>query len=100
MAERKKAKLMPPRKMKAYASFADADNDGWLDVLMVDPDGTVRGQAYVVTNGEPRTVAEMFAGICAAVGAPAPDFSLTDLSGRTWQLSSLRGKTVVVYGTR
>lgn len=46
-----------------------------LDRLGDDDDagtGSVRGQAYVVTNGEPRTVAEMLAGICAAVGAPAP----------------------------
>ncbi|UZN04208.1 NAD-dependent epimerase/dehydratase family protein [Cellulomonas sp. S1-8] len=39
-----------------------------------DDDGVVRGQAYVVTNGEPRTVAEMLAGICVAVGAPAPSY--------------------------
>ena len=39
-----------------------------------DDDGVVRGQAYVVTNGEPRTVAETIAGICAAVGAPAPTY--------------------------
>ncbi|MBO3096404.1 NAD-dependent epimerase/dehydratase family protein [Cellulomonas dongxiuzhuiae] len=39
---------------------------------LADDDGVVRGQAYVVTNGEPRTVAEMLAGICAAAGVPAP----------------------------
>ena len=39
-----------------------------------DHDGAVRGRAYVVTNGEPRTVAEMVAGICAAVGVPAPKY--------------------------
>jgi nucleoside-diphosphate-sugar epimerase len=32
----------------------------------------VRGQAFVVTNGEPRPVAELLAGICAAAGVPAP----------------------------
>jgi 2-alkyl-3-oxoalkanoate reductase len=37
-----------------------------------DDDGVVRGQAYVVTNGEPRTVADMLTGICTAVGAPPP----------------------------
>ncbi|KGM12921.1 NAD-dependent epimerase/dehydratase family protein [Cellulomonas bogoriensis] len=37
-----------------------------------DQDGTVRGQAYVVTNGEPRTVAEMLAGMCRAFGVPEP----------------------------
>ncbi|GEA86078.1 NAD-dependent epimerase/dehydratase family protein [Cellulomonas cellasea] len=36
------------------------------------PDGAVRGQAYVVTNGEPRPIAEMLGGICTAMGAPAP----------------------------
>jgi 2-alkyl-3-oxoalkanoate reductase len=30
------------------------------------------GQALVVTNGEPRPVAEMLAGICAAAGVPGP----------------------------
>ena len=28
----------------------------------------------------------------ARLGAPAPDFELTDLAGKTWQLSKLRGK--------
>ncbi|TFC09695.1 NAD-dependent epimerase/dehydratase family protein [Cryobacterium algoritolerans] len=32
----------------------------------------VHGRAYVVTNGEPRPVAELLAGICAAAGVPAP----------------------------
>jgi AhpC/TSA family len=31
-----------------------------------------------------------------AIGQPAPDFSLTDLSGQTHQLSEYRGKTVVL----
>jgi nucleoside-diphosphate-sugar epimerase len=32
----------------------------------------VHGNAYVITNGEPRPVAELLAGICAAAGVPAP----------------------------
>ncbi|WP_210505232.1 NAD(P)-dependent oxidoreductase [Naasia sp. SYSU D00057] len=36
----------------------------------------VHGGSYVVTNGEPRPVAEMLAGICAAAGAPAPSWSV------------------------
>ncbi|WP_432564133.1 NAD-dependent epimerase/dehydratase family protein [Kineococcus sp. SYSU DK003] len=32
----------------------------------------VHGQPFVVTNGEPRTVAEVFGRICAAAGVPAP----------------------------
>jgi 2-alkyl-3-oxoalkanoate reductase len=47
-----------------------------------DDDGVVRGQAYVVTNGEPRTVAEMITGICAAVGAPPPRWSVPGLVAR------------------
>ncbi len=35
-------------------------------------DEGVHGNAYVVTNGEPRPVAELLAGICAASGVPAP----------------------------
>jgi len=32
----------------------------------------VHGRAYVITNGEPRPVAELLAGICAAAGVAAP----------------------------
>ncbi|MDY0945607.1 NAD-dependent epimerase/dehydratase family protein [Frigoribacterium sp. CFBP9039] len=32
----------------------------------------VSGGAYVLTNGEPRTVADLMAGICLAAGVPAP----------------------------
>ncbi|MFS0703457.1 NAD-dependent epimerase/dehydratase family protein [Cellulomonas sp. 179-A 9B4 NHS] len=39
-------------------------------------DDAVHGNAYVVTNGEPRPVAEMLAGICVAAGAPAPRWSV------------------------
>lgn len=34
------------------------------------------GQALVITNGEPRPVGELIAGICAAAGVPAPGYSL------------------------
>jgi len=32
----------------------------------------------------------------AAVGKPAPDFTLADLDGRTWRLSELKGKVVFI----
>ncbi|WP_313811668.1 NAD-dependent epimerase/dehydratase family protein [Glutamicibacter sp.] len=35
-----------------------------------------QGRALVVTNGEPRPVGELIAGICRAGGAPAPKFSV------------------------
>ncbi|MDM7892899.1 NAD-dependent epimerase/dehydratase family protein [Curtobacterium caseinilyticum] len=35
-------------------------------------DDGVHGAAYVVTNGEPRPVGELLAGICVASGVPAP----------------------------
>jgi len=34
------------------------------------------GAAYVVTNGEPRPVRDLLAGICAAAGVPSPTWSL------------------------
>ncbi|VXC52948.1 NAD-dependent epimerase/dehydratase family protein [Arthrobacter sp. 9AX] len=36
----------------------------------------VHGRALVVTNGEPRPVGELLAGICAAGGVPAPSWSV------------------------
>ncbi|MDQ0756005.1 NAD(P)-dependent oxidoreductase [Arthrobacter sp. B3I4] len=36
----------------------------------------VRGRALVVSNGEPRPVGELLAGICAAGGVPAPAWSV------------------------
>jgi nucleoside-diphosphate-sugar epimerase len=36
----------------------------------------VHGNAYVVTNGEPRPVAELLAGMCAAAGVSAPNWSV------------------------
>jgi nucleoside-diphosphate-sugar epimerase len=36
----------------------------------------VHGNAYVITNGQPRPVAELLAGICAAAGVRAPAWSV------------------------
>ncbi|MGN7148187.1 NAD-dependent epimerase/dehydratase family protein [Arthrobacter sp. SAFR-179] len=36
----------------------------------------IHGRALVVTNGEPRPVGELIAGICAAGGVPAPSWSV------------------------
>jgi 2-alkyl-3-oxoalkanoate reductase len=41
------------------------------------------GAAYVVTNGEPRPVRDLLAGICAAAGVPAPAWSVPAGLART-----------------
>ncbi len=48
------------------------DNAAAALVAAVDRCHEVAGQTLVVTNGEPRPVAEMLAGICAAAGVPGP----------------------------
>ncbi|GAA4981891.1 NAD-dependent epimerase/dehydratase family protein [Kineococcus glutinatus] len=48
--------------------------DNAVDALLaaLDRADAAHGQALVVTNGEPRTVAEWFAAICEAAGVPGP----------------------------
>lgn len=48
--------------------------DNAVDALVaaLHADAAVYGEPYVVTNGEPRPVVELLAGICAASGVPVP----------------------------
>jgi 2-alkyl-3-oxoalkanoate reductase len=48
------------------------DNAAAALLAALDRCPQVAGQALVVTNGEPRPVAEILAGICAAAGVPGP----------------------------
>jgi nucleoside-diphosphate-sugar epimerase len=48
------------------------DNAASAMVAALDRAEDVHGKAYVVTNGEPRPVADLLAGICTASGVPAP----------------------------
>lgn len=48
------------------------DNAASAMVAALDRAEAVHGNAYVVTNGEPRPVAELLADICRASGVPAP----------------------------
>ncbi|MGY5883611.1 NAD-dependent epimerase/dehydratase family protein [Modestobacter lacusdianchii] len=48
------------------------DNAAAALVAAVDACGPVHGEALVVSNGEPRPVAEVLARLCAAAGVPAP----------------------------
>lgn len=45
--------------------------------------GAAFGRAYVVTNGEPRPVRDLLAGICAAAGVPSPAWSVAPRLART-----------------
>jgi nucleoside-diphosphate-sugar epimerase len=51
-------------------TYVDNAVDALVAALQADEDAY--GQAYVVTNGEPRPVIELMAGICAAAGVPMP----------------------------
>ncbi|MCC9193829.1 NAD-dependent epimerase/dehydratase family protein [Arthrobacter sp. zg-Y916] len=57
-----------------------------------------RGQALVVTNGQPRMVREMISGICAAAGIPAPSFSVPGWLARG--AGSVLEKAWLAAGTR
>jgi nucleoside-diphosphate-sugar epimerase len=48
------------------------DNAATALVAAVDACGPVHGEPLVVTNGEPRPVAEVIARLCRAAGVPAP----------------------------
>jgi nucleoside-diphosphate-sugar epimerase len=52
------------------------DNAATALVAALDRAGDVTGQAFVVSNGEPRTVAELLARICRAAGVPGPTRSV------------------------
>ena len=51
-------------------TYVDNAVDALVAALHADP--AVYGEPYVVTNGEPRPVVELLAGICAASGVPMP----------------------------
>lgn len=72
---------------------------GLIDTLYIDnaADALVRGyqrldafagRALVVTNGQPRTIAELLGGFCEAVGVPAPRFSVPA------KVAALAGKVI------
>jgi nucleoside-diphosphate-sugar epimerase len=55
-------------------TYVDNAVDALICALDVAP--SVSGEAFVVTNGEPRTVAELLARICHAAGVPEPTRSV------------------------
>ena len=50
------------------------DNAASAMLAALDRIDEVHGNAYVVTNGEPRPIAEVMGAICRAAGVPAPRF--------------------------
>ncbi|GHG55787.1 nucleoside-diphosphate sugar epimerase [Sinomonas cellulolyticus] len=52
------------------------DNAAWAIVAALHHLDRIHGRAVVVSNGEPRPVGELIAGICAAGGVPAPNWSV------------------------
>jgi len=52
------------------------DNAASAIVAALDRMEYVHGRALVVSNGEPRPVGELLAGICAAGGVPAPSWTV------------------------
>lgn len=53
-------------------TYVDNAADALVAALRRAAADDVHGRAFVVSNGEPRTVAELFARICAAAELPAP----------------------------
>jgi nucleoside-diphosphate-sugar epimerase len=52
------------------------DNAASAIVAALDRMGHIHGRALVVSNGEPRPVGELLAGICSAGGVPAPSWTV------------------------
>lgn len=71
------------------------DNAVDATVAALDRVDQVHGCALVITNGEPRPIAELIAGFAAAGGAPAPQRHLPAVVGR-----AAGGVVEAVWGTR
>ncbi|MGO4102782.1 NAD-dependent epimerase/dehydratase family protein [Leifsonia sp. YAF41] len=59
------------------------DNAASAIVAALERADDVHGRSYVITNGEPRPVAELLAGICAAAGVRAPGWRVPAGLART-----------------
>nr|WP_146906704.1 NAD-dependent epimerase/dehydratase family protein [Cellulomonas aerilata] len=56
------------------STYVDNAADAMVAALEAPPDAW--GDAYVVTNGEPRPVRDLLAGMCRAAGVPVPTWSV------------------------
>ncbi|GAA3776397.1 NAD-dependent epimerase/dehydratase family protein [Plantactinospora mayteni] len=64
-------------------TYVDNAADAIVAALDRAPDDIVHGQAFVVSNGEPRMVAELIDRICAAAGAPSPRLRVPVVAAKT-----------------
>ncbi|MEO3745535.1 NAD-dependent epimerase/dehydratase family protein [Plantactinospora sp. B5E13] len=64
-------------------TYVDNAADALVAALDRAAEDGVHGQAFVVSNGEPRTVAELVDRICAAAGAPSPRLRVPVAVART-----------------
>jgi|GEM_PF-348495 len=76
-------RLIATRAAEANARGEQFAIDAWLNDLQI------KAQVETFLPAEPGTQ-------LVRVGMPAPDFTLSDPEGRTWRLSELRGKPVVI----
>lgn len=58
------------------------DNGASAIVAALDRIDAVHGESFVITNGEPRTVRDVFAGFCDAAGVPRPRLQIPGALGR------------------
>ncbi|MGY5764675.1 NAD-dependent epimerase/dehydratase family protein [Brachybacterium sp. DNPG3] len=58
------------------------DNAAGAIVAALDRIDDVHGESFVITNGEPRTVRDVFTGFCEAAGVPGPRLRIPGALGR------------------
>ncbi|AIY00789.1 NAD dependent epimerase/dehydratase family protein [Arthrobacter sp. PAMC 25486] len=84
---------------RALIDTTYVDNAAEAIVRGLDRMDQAHGQALVVTNGEPRPVGELIAGICAAAGVKSPGYSVPgwlargagSIIERAWTAAGSRG---------
>jgi peroxiredoxin len=77
----------------------DSDNAAWGNrgFLMTHNDSdTAMIRVSPMTEAYLKQMADNEANLKALLNKPAPNFTLTDLSGKKWVLSTLKGRTVVL----
>ncbi|MFW7415339.1 NAD-dependent epimerase/dehydratase family protein [Demequina sp. SO4-18] len=71
-ARRRRLPLLDHGAALIDSTYVDNAADAMLAAIVRAP--VAHGRALVVTNGEPRPVAELLAGMCRAAGVPAPSW--------------------------